>query len=142
LVGPLALRFDPAVRAHLFKCDLDLPAAHEPGEDVLGAGVEICRQECLRVELALGIADDDPADRHRHNSGTIPECGAAGDLDEPIGSTIPETDAAALPVHLGILEDGGELLQTLALDRRPATAFAFWRRSGEQGGVEPQPWYG
>jgi hypothetical protein len=126
------------VRADFFKCDLDLPAAHEPGQDVLGAGVEICRQECLGIELALGVADEEPADRHRRNSGTIPKCCPAGDLDEPIGSTVPETDAAALPLHLGILEDGGELPQSLALDRRPTAAFAFWRRKGKQVGVEPQ----
>src|SRR5262249_56790920 len=132
---PLALRFDPAVRTHLLKCDLDLPPAHEPGENILGAGVKICRQECLGIEFALGVADEEPADRHRHNSSTIPKCGSAGDLDQAVGSAVPETDAAALPVDLRILEDCGELLQSLALDRRPAAAFAFWRREGEQVGV-------
>ena len=45
----------------------------------------------------------------------------------------------ALPGEFGIVEDGGELFQALAFDRRSAAAFALLRREGEQVGVQPQP---
>ena len=54
----------PRCRRVSLECDLDLPAADEPGEDVAWMGVEIGRQEGLRFELPRGIADEEPADRH------------------------------------------------------------------------------
>jgi len=42
-------------------------------------------------------------------------------------------------VDFGILENGGKLPQSLALDRRTAAAFALCRRESEQVGIEPQP---
>jgi len=44
----------------------------------------------------------------------------------------------ALPGDFGIVEDGGELFQALAFDRRPAAAFTLLRRESEQVGIEPQ----
>src|SRR6516225_1354689 len=107
-------------------------------------------QDCLVGPLTLGFdaemrADflegnfDLPADRHRWHAAAIPDCGAAGDLDDAIGSAVPETDAAALPADFAILEDSGELFQSLTFDRRPAAAFVLLRREGEQVGIEPQP---
>src|SRR5262249_44359170 len=58
--------------------------------------------------------------------------------DHAVGAPIPQTDAAALPADLWILENGGELPQLLALDRWSAAAIALWRRKGEQVGVKPQ----
>jgi len=125
--------------AYFLKRDLDLPAAHEPCEDILRAGVKIRGQECLRIGLALGITNEEPADRHRSNTGTIPERSPTGDLDHTIDAPVPQTDAAALPADLVILENGGELPQSLPLDRRSAAAFVLWLREGEQVSVEPQP---
>ena len=56
--------FDTEVSANFCKRHLDLPAADEPCEDVAGASGEVCGEEGLRVELAFGIADEKPADRH------------------------------------------------------------------------------
>src|ERR1700687_2590927 len=70
-----------------------------------------------------------PARPGRH-AAAIPQRGAAGDLDEAIGSAVPEADAVALPSEVAILEEGSELFQTLALDRGAATAFALVRRGG------------
>ena len=67
---------------------------------------EIGRQEGLRVELAGGVADEKPADRHRRNAAAIPQRGAGYDLDDAIGSAVPETDPIARPGYVAILEDG------------------------------------
>jgi hypothetical protein len=137
-VGPLALGLDAEMSAGFFERDLDLPAAHEPSEDIARTGVKIGCQERLRFEVAFGIADEEPTDRHRRHAAAIPQRSAAGDLDEAIGSAVPETDAVALPGDFGIVEDGGELFQALAFDRRPAAAFALLRREIEQVGIEAQ----
>src|SRR5712691_8020488 len=108
LVGPLTLGFDAEMRADFLEGNLDLPAAHEPGENVARTGVEVGSEEGLRFEFAFGIADEQPADRHRRHAAAIPDRGAGGDLDEAIGSSVPETDAAALPADFAILEDSGE----------------------------------
>src|SRR3974377_1329575 len=139
LVGPLTLGFDAEMGADFLEGDFDLPAAHEPGENVARTGVEIGGEEGLRFEFTFGIAHEQPADRHRRHAAAIPDRGAAGDLDEAIGSSVPQTDAAALPADVAVLEDGGELFQALAFDRRPATAFMLLRRKGEQVGIEAQP---
>jgi hypothetical protein len=137
-VGPLALGFNTEMSADFFECDLNLPATDEPRKDVAGKSLEIRCEEGLRLKFTFGIADEEPADRHRPDTGAIPECGAAGDLNEAIGSAVPETDAVALPGDFAILEEGGEFFLGLALDRRPASAFAPLRREVEQVGIEAQ----
>src|SRR5260221_3124067 len=123
--------------------DFDLPATDEPGEDIARTDVEIGSQEGLRLEFAFGIANEQPADRHRRRAAAIPDGGATGDFDEAVGSAVPEADAVALPGDFGIVEDGGELFQALAFDRRPAAAFTLLRGGSEQNfvaaptGVDP-----
>ena len=124
--------------ANFLEGDFHLPAADEPGEDVARANVEIGGEEGLWLEFAGGIAHEEPTDRDRWHAATIPDGGAAGDLDDAVGSTVPEADAEALPGDVGIVEDGGEFSQPLALDRRPAPAFALLRREIEQVGIEVQ----
>src|SRR6195256_586493 len=124
--------------SHFCKCDLDLPATDEPNENVARTSVEVGGEESLRFELAFGIADEKPADRHRRDAGAIPHGGAGGDFDKAIGSAVPETDAVALPRNFAILDDGGQLLQRFTLDRSPAAAFALLRWKVEQVGIETQ----
>lgn len=107
------MSFHAEVSANFRKCYLDLPPTDKPSEDVAGASVEVGGEKGLRLELAFGIADEKPTDRHRRHAAAIPHGGAAGDLDEPVGSTVPETDAVARPGDLAILDDGGELFQGL-----------------------------
>src|ERR1700687_4025333 len=126
------------MRAHFLEGDFDLPAADEPGEDVARMSVEIGCQECLRIEFAFGIANQEPADRHGRHAAAIPQRGSGGDLDDTIGSAVPEADAVALPGDFTIDEDGRELFLALALDRWPAPALAPLRREIEQGGVKAQ----
>jgi hypothetical protein len=82
----------------------------QPGPLILGvlSGVEIGCEECLRVEFSGRIADQKPADRHRRHTVAIPDGSAGCDLDETIGSAIPQADMATLPRDIAILEAGGE----------------------------------
>src|SRR5882757_5998099 len=137
-VGPLTLGFDAEMGASFLEGDFDLPTADEPGEDVAWLSVEVCGEEGLRLELALGIADEKPSDRHRGHAAAIPDGRSAGDLDEAVGATIPEADTVALPSDFGIFEDSGELFEGLAFDGRPAAAFALLRWEVEEIGIEPQ----
>jgi hypothetical protein len=103
----------------------NLPATDEPGEDVSWISIEIGCQECLRLEFALGIADEKPTDRHRPQAAAIPQRGAGADLHEAVGSAVPEIDAVVLPGDIAILEDGGQLFMGLALDRGPPRPLRF-----------------
>ena len=62
--------------------DLDLPASHVVLEHLWLAEVLIGREQGLRLEAALGVADQQPADRQRWLAGVIPQCLARADLDE------------------------------------------------------------
>jgi hypothetical protein len=105
----LALGFDAEMSAGFLEGDFDLPTADEPGKDVARTGVKIGCQKGLRLELASGIADQEPADRYGRHATAIPQCDAAGNLDDAVGLAIPETNAEALPTDFAIFEDGGEL---------------------------------
>src|SRR5260370_34655813 len=102
--------------------DFDLPATDEPGEDIARTDVEIGSQEGLRLEFAFGIANEQPADRHRRRAAAIPDGGATGDFGEAVCSGGPDADAVAVPGDLGVGEDGGGLFQALAFDRRAGPA--------------------
>src|ERR1700676_2319459 len=120
--------------ANLGECHLDLPSTDDPGEDVAGRGVEVCGEEGLRLELAFAIAHEKPTDRHWRHAAAMPESRAASDLDETVGSAVPETDTVAPPNDFAILDESGQL-QGLTLDWRSTTAFALLRREVEQVGV-------
>src|ERR1700687_2184846 len=124
--------------ANFRECYFDLPATDEPGEDVAGTSVEVGGEEGLRFELAFGIADEKPTDRHRGHAAAIPHRGATGDIDGAVGSAVPETDAVALPGDFAILNEGGQLFVGLAFDRRSAAAFGLLRRGGGTTGVGGQ----
>lgn len=71
-VRPLALRLDAEMGAHFVEGNFQLPSQHEPLHDLQGVDVQISAQQRLGLELALRVADQDPADR---NDGltTVPE---------------------------------------------------------------------
>ena len=138
LIGPLALSFDTEMSTDLFESDLDLPATDEPSKDVAGLSLEISSEKGLGLELTFGIADKEPADRDWRNPGAIPNRRATGDLNEAIGSAIPETDSIAFPGNFAILEYGRELFLRFSFDRLPAPAFVLCWREVEQVGIEAQ----
>ena len=90
-----------------------------------GRALRLVARKACRFELAFGIADEKPTDRHRGHAAAIPQRGAAGDVDEAVGSAVPETDAVALPGDFAILNEGGQLFVGLAFDRRSAAAFGL-----------------
>src|SRR5271157_3815381 len=106
--------------SHFRKCYLDLPPTDEPGENIAGASVEVGGEEGLRLELACGIADEKPTDRHRRHAAAIPDGGAAGDFDDAVGSAVPETDAVPCQETLRSLMMADSFFRGLPLiGRRP-----------------------
>jgi hypothetical protein len=62
-VGPLALALEAEAIAHLAEGDLDRPALHEPTDHAQRVLHRVGAQKRLRLELALRIAQQHPADR-------------------------------------------------------------------------------
>jgi len=118
--------------------DFDLPPAYEPGEYVFWLGVRIGGEKGLRFEFAFGITDEEPAYRHRRDAGAIPKGGATGDIEGPVGAAIPATDVESLPGDGGIIEEGGELVEGFAFERRSTASLGLGWWEIEQVGIEPQ----
>ena len=135
---PLALGFDAEMGAGFLEGDFDLPAADEPGEDIARTGVKIGCQKGLGLELPCGIANQEPADRHGRHAAAIPQCGAAGDLDEAIGLAVPETDAMALPGDFAIFENGGELFSGACLWLAAGRGLCAFAAGSRTDCIEPQ----
>ena len=136
-VGPLALSFDAEMCASVLEGDLKLPAGDEPLEEIDGSGVEIGREEGLRLEFAERITDQQPSDRHRGQTPVVPDGRAGSQFDGAIGAAVPEGDGMALPGSAEIVQHMTELGQALSLDRRPSAALA----SGRGAGKPPPPRY-
>jgi hypothetical protein len=73
LVRPLALGFQPEVRAGLFKGHLHRPAHHDPLQDLHGHGLQVGTEKRLHPQLPLRVAHDDKANRHRGQAGSVPQ---------------------------------------------------------------------
>src|SRR5829696_4417968 len=58
---PLPLRLESEMSPHLLEAHLQLPAHHEPGEDLLWIGLKGGTEESLGFERPLRIAHQDPA---------------------------------------------------------------------------------
>jgi hypothetical protein len=70
-----ALGLNAEMPSGLLKRDFELPAQHEPGEDLLGCGVQVGAEQGLGGEGALGVADQDPAQRDRRHAAVVPDGG-------------------------------------------------------------------
>src|SRR4051794_2772415 len=71
-VGPLPLRLDAEMSARLLEGHLDLPALYEPFDDLGRVLCEIGAEQRLGQEAMLGVADQNPSDRHRRKAGMVP----------------------------------------------------------------------
>ncbi len=80
--GPLPLCFHAQVRACLFKGDFDLPTADEPSKDLFRFDSLVGAEEGLRIKLALWVAHQHPAQRHRRQAAAVPDGCTGGDLDD------------------------------------------------------------
>ena len=64
-VIPLPLRLNPEMSAGFLKGHFHRPSSHKPRQYLLRRVIAVGRKQCLRLELALRIANQHPANRDR-----------------------------------------------------------------------------
>lgn len=136
----LALRLDAQVRADLVARDLELPAADEPGEDLLRRSVEIGAQQRLGAESASWVTDEHPADRHWREAGRVPHGRLREHRDRAIGFPVPVGNREPGPHRLRALDAVGAVGETLT--HQPGTPLLMGQPQrwwGEQPRIEAQP---
>ena len=139
----LSLRLDAQVRADLVEGDLQLPAADEPGEDLLRISVEIGAQQRLGAEGAARVTDEHPADRHWREAGRVPHRCLREHLDRAIGFPVPVGNREPGPHRLRVLDAVGEVGETLT--HQPGTPLLVGQSRWQWGeqprifGIEAQP---
>src|SRR6516225_1813290 len=109
------------------QCDFGYQAA------VAGASGVSAARSC-----AERVTNQEPSNRHRGQTGMVPDGGAGREFDDAIGAAVPEGDGMALPDSPGVLQHLVEFGQALSLDRRPSAALASGRCGSIQVGVEAQ----
>src|SRR5215203_1551001 len=143
LVRPLPLRLDAEVGAGLLEGHLHLPASHKPGDDLGGVSREVGAKQSLGRKAVLGIADQDPADRHNRQARVSPDRRGGRDLDPARARPVPAQHDERLPRRALVRENLGQGGQPYPL-RAWATDCAWqagWSRIVE-GRVQPQARYG
>src|SRR6202020_163933 len=102
--------------------------------------VEVGAKKRGWLMLAGWVTDQNPADRHRRNAGTVPKPGPGGDQKPALLGIVPLGDDHARPDRLLVLQHSTQLRQRPTLQWRAAPltwpAFGCWP---EQAGVQPQP---
>src|SRR5918993_1842106 len=132
---PLPLGFEPHMPARLLEGHLQLPAHHEPRDDLLRIGFEVGTKEGLGFEPSFRIADQNPTDGHGGQTRRVPRGSRRSDLHRTVPATIPVGDLGGLPDGARIFGRLGEVGQTLALYARSAYLMGTsWRGRGPQGG--------
>ena len=128
-VRPLPLGLDAEMVAHLAEGDLHLPALDEPADDLQRVAGGIGAQQGLRVEAALGVAQQHPADRHDRQAGVAPD-GGRRSRSRRSRSPSPYQPGTGHPLPARVLvgQDLGEVRQARALG--PRTPDVPGRRGG------------
>jgi hypothetical protein len=121
---PLALGLQAEVAAGLFPGHFQLPAQHEPGEDLFGRGVQVGAEQGLGGEGALRIADQDPAQRHRRQAAVVPDGGVRRHFYGALALAVPVRYGHARPVGLRVVGHGRQRRQPLALAAGPASTLS------------------
>ena len=98
-VTPRARRLDAQVGAALFRGDLHPPAPDEPTKDVRRRSAGVRTQEGRRVEGALGITHEDPAEGDGRLAAVIPHGALRGDLHSTVRSPWPYQSGTTRGVH-------------------------------------------
>jgi len=88
-VRPLPLGFYAKVGSQLFERDLDVPAWHEPLDDLSGSGAHVGAEQRGVFELARGVSHHDPPDGDGRLSRRVPEAGAGKGQDLADCSIVP-----------------------------------------------------
>ena len=91
-VGPLALGLDAKVITCLAERHFQRQTSDESTDDIAWITLGIGAQQRLRLEVAIGIAQQHPADWQHRLPGMIPHGTARTDLQTPFGVAIPTQD--------------------------------------------------
>ena len=143
-VGPLALGLHAQMGPHLLKSDLQLPAQHEPFQDLRRVCRRVGAQQGLGREGALWVSDQHPANAHRGFARAVPDCGLGGEFHSAGGAVVPAHRGAG-PGYLRLVSSRGLLKErfqrgsSCALQRWAAvlTRLTGWRGRIE-GGIQAQ----
>jgi hypothetical protein len=104
--------------AHLLEGYFQLPAHHEPQEDLLRIGIEVATQKGLGFELSFRITYQDPAHGHRRQARGVPNGPLRSELDHTLFAPIPLRDLGWLPNGLWVFGHHRKIGQALALYAR------------------------
>ena len=100
--------------AYFLESDFDLPTANEPFQNLGRVSGLIGTQQRFRLELAIGITDQDPADGYRRHTTVIPDSRIAGDLDLRRTLSIPIINPDAFPLRVLVCQVLAQCWETLA----------------------------
>jgi site-specific DNA recombinase len=100
---------------HLRKDYFELPALDEPADDLERVAVGIGAEQGLRVEAALGVAQQHPTDRDDRHAAVTPDGSDGVDLHDALARAIPARHRDALPGRGCLGDYSGECGQALAL---------------------------
>src|SRR5262249_15053382 len=103
-VTPLALCFNPEMRASLFEGDFHSPAPNEPTQNLPRRMIKISRKQGLWFKLSRGVSNQYPPDGARRIPAAIPDGGLGIDLDFTFLPAVPVVDLDLRPFRLAIVE--------------------------------------
>src|SRR5918992_2408993 len=138
-VSPLSLGFDAKMSADFLKRDFHLPAVHEVCHNLSGRQRQIARQQGLRAEFALGIANYHPADGYRWHPGVVPYGGLRHDFYLSLRLAVPARDGQRGPRGSRVSQDLLQGGQAFAFQARTSRLAESPHGSGfVEGSVQPQ----
>lgn len=132
----VALRFDTQMFAHVLEGRFHLPAAHEAGQDIQGAEVQVGAQQGLRFEFSQHVSYQDEAKRHGRQARVIPDRPGTSNVNTTFGLALPG-QAQALPGRIEMSHDLPRRGQALAFLGWTSDA-AIGRGSLIQRGIKAQ----
>src|SRR5919112_1032395 len=124
--------------AHLLESYFQLPAHHEPAEDLLRIGIEVGTQDGLGLELSFRITDQNPTDGYGEQARGVPHGLLGSDLDHALSAPIPISDRGWLPNGVWVFGHHRKVGQALALYARPPyLPRTTWRGRLVEGRIQP-----
>src|SRR5215210_3880569 len=138
-IRPLPLRLKSQMPAHLLEGYFQLPAHHEPGEDLLRIGLKVGTQEGLGFELSFGIAHQHPAHGHGEQACRVPYGRSRSYLDHALAAPVPVSDLDGLPNGCTVFGHLRKVGQPLTLYARPPyLPTTTWSSRLVEGGIQPE----
>src|ERR1044071_128826 len=137
---PLSLRLDSQVRSRFFKGHFHPPAPHKPLQDLLRFMLAIRTHQSLRLELALRVSNQHPANRYSFKAAFVPQCRFAIDFKFALATAIPVSNLDLLPEGFGVVESGFRILSSRSFDSWSSKlARRARRRVVPEFSIHPQP---